>query len=152
MLSNNFVWTALLFSSFIKNNALVVRGGLLADYYCDDVPTVGIESIEDVINVFELAIPKAEKTKNGAVYTPKYIRDYILERVVAIQRKPLQNCLAIDIACGCRRIFCFRLPTIYIPIANCRIVKQCNVFYGVDISELSVNRCKILLSLAALSK
>ena len=65
-----FCLDSIVVSSFIKNNALVVRGGLLADYYCDDVPTVGIESIEDVINVFELAIPKAEKTKNGAVYTP----------------------------------------------------------------------------------
>ena len=62
-------------SSFIKNNALTVCGGLLADYCRNDVPTVGIVSIEDVINVFELAIPKTEKTKNGAVYTPKYIRD-----------------------------------------------------------------------------
>ena len=65
-------------SSFVKHNALTVQGGLLADYCRDDVPIVDIESIEDVINVFELAIPKAEKTKNGAIYTPKYIRDYIL--------------------------------------------------------------------------
>ena len=56
-------------SSFVKNNALIVRGGLLANYYRNDVPSVGIKSIEDVINVFELAIPKEEKTKNGAVYT-----------------------------------------------------------------------------------
>ena len=88
-------------SSFLKNNALTVQGGLLADYCCYDVPTVDIKSIEDVINVFELAIPKAEKTKNGAVYTPKYIRDYILERVISTQKKSLQDCLAIDISCGC---------------------------------------------------
>jgi len=144
-----FCLDSIVVSSFIKNNALVVRGGLLADYYCDDVPTVGIESIEDVINVFELAIPKAEKTKNGAVYTPKYIRDYILERVVAIQRKPLQNCLAIDIACGCGA-FLFSLADYLHSHCELSYREAVQRLYGVDISELSVNRCKILLSLAAL--
>lgn len=144
-----FCLDSIVVSSFIKNNALVVRGGLLADYYCDDVPTVGIESIEDVINVFELAIPKAEKTKNGAVYTPKYIRDYILERVVAIQRKPLQNCLVIDIACGCGA-FLFSLADYLHSHCELSYREAVQRLYGVDISELSVNRCKILLSLAAL--
>lgn len=136
-------------SSFVNNNSLVVRGGLLADYYRNDVPTVGIEAIEDVINVFELAIPKAEKTKNGAVYTPKYIRDYILERVVSMQRKSLQDCLAIDIACGCGA-FLFSLAN-YLH-SHCKLSYREAVqrLYGVDVSALSVKRCKILLSLAAL--
>lgn len=135
-------------SSFVKNNALIVCGGLLADYY-RDVPTVGIESIEDVINVFELAIPKAEKTKNGAVYTPKYIRDYILERVVSRQRKPLQSCLAIDIACGCGA-FLFSLADYLHSHCALSYREAVQRLYGVDVSELSVKRCKILLSLAAL--
>lgn len=144
-----FCLDSIVVSSFVKNNALVVRGGLLADYYRDDVPTVGIESIEDVINVFELAIPKAEKTKNGAVYTPKYIRNYIIERVVAIQRKPLQDCLAIDIACGCGA-FLFSLADYLHSHCELSYREAVQRLYGVDVSELSVKRCKILLSLAAL--
>ena len=136
-------------SSFVNNNALVVRGGLLAEYYRDNVPNVSIESIEDVINVFELAIPKEEKIKNGAVYTPKYIRDYILERVVATQRKPLQNCLTIDIACGCGA-FLFSLADYLHTHYKLSYREAAQRLYGVDVSELSVKRCKILLSLAAL--
>ncbi len=136
-------------SSFVKNNALVVRGGLLAEYYRDNVPNVRIESIEDVINIFELAIPKEDKTKNGAVYTPKYIRDYILERVVATQRKPLQNCLTIDIACGCGA-FLFSLAGYLHTHYKLSYREAVQRLYGVDVSELSVKRCKILLSLAAL--
>lgn len=136
-------------SSFVKNNALVVRGGLLSNYYRDDVQIIGIESIEDVINVFELAIPKAEKTKNGAVYTPKYIRDYILERIVAIQRNPLQGCLAIDIACGCGA-FLFSLADYLHSHCELSYREAVQRLYGMDVSELSVRRCKILLSLAAL--
>lgn len=144
-----FCLDCIVVSSFIKNNALTIQGGSLANYYRDDVPTVGIKSIEDVISVFELAIPKVEKTKNGAVYTPKYIRDYILERVVAMQKRPLQDCLAIDIACGCGA-FLFSLADYLHTYCGLPYRKAVQHLYGVDVSEFSVKRCKILLSLAAL--
>lgn len=136
-------------SSFVRNNALTVRGGMLAGYCRDNVPDVAIKSIEDVINVFELAIPKAEKVKNGAVYTPKYIRDYIVERVVSIQKKPLQDCLAIDIACGCGA-FLYSLADYLHARCGQSYREAVRHLYGVDVSELSVKRCQILLSLAAL--
>lgn len=136
-------------SSFVINNSLTVQTGLLAEYYLEDIPIIGIESIEDVINVFELAIPKAERTKNGAVYTPKYIRDYIVERVVATGNRELQRCLVIDIACGCGAFLYTLANYLYI---NCGLSyrEALQHLYGVDVSALSVNRCKILLSLAAL--
>lgn len=136
-------------SSFVKSNALTIQSGLLVDYYSDDVPMVDIKSIEDVINVFELAIPKTEKTKNGAVYTPKYIRDYILERVVATQKKALQDCLAIDIACGCGAFLLSLANYLHIHCGQ-SYHEALQHLYGVDVSESSVTRCKILLSLAAL--
>lgn len=136
-------------SSFVINNSLTVQTGLLAEYYLEDIPIIGIETIEDVINVFELAIPKAERTKNGAVYTPKYIRDYIVERVVATGNRELQRCLVIDIACGCGAFLYTLANYLYI---NCGLSyrEALQHLYGVDVSALSVNRCKILLSLAAL--
>ena len=136
-------------SSFVINNSLTVQTGLLAEYYLEDIPIIGIESIEDVINVFELAIPKAERTKNGAVYTPKYIRDYIVERVVATGNRELQRCLVIDIACGCGAFLYTLANYLYI---NCGLSyrEALQHLYGVDVSALGVNRCKILLSLAAL--
>ena len=136
-------------SSFVRNNAMLVREGLLAQYCRDDVQIVDIKSIEEVINVFELAIPKPEKMKNGAVYTPKYIRDYILERVIATQKKPLQDCLAIDIACGCGA-FLFSLANYLHTHYGQSYRESVRHLYGVDVSEQSVKRCKILLSLAAL--
>lgn len=144
-----FCLDSIVVSSFVKSNALTVQGGLIADYYRDDVPTVGIETIEDVINVFELAIPKVERTKNGAVYTPKYIRDYILERVVATQKKTLQDCLAIDIACGCGA-FLFSLADYLHIHCGQSYYEAVQHLYGVDVSNSSVKRSKILLSLAAL--
>lgn len=136
-------------SSFVINNSLTVQTGLLAEYYLEDIPIIGIESIEDVINVFELAIPKAERTKNGAVYTPKYIRDYIVERVVATGNRELQRCLVIDIACGCGA-FLYTLANYLYINSGLSYREALQHLYGVDVSALSVNRCKILLSLAAL--
>ena len=136
-------------SSFIKNNSLVIQGGLLAKYYCNNTPIFGIKSIEDVINVFELAIPKAEKTKNGAIYTPKYIRDYIIERVISMQKKKLQHCITIDISCGCGA-FLYSFANYLHTYHKQSYKESIKHLYGVDISELSVKRCKILLSLAAL--
>lgn len=136
-------------SSFIRNNDLIVCGGLLAKYYSNTTPVFGIRTIEDVIKVFELAIPKAEKTKNGAIYTPKYIRDYILDRVVSMQKRPVQNCLAIDIACGCGA-FLYSFADYLHTHCKQSYHKAVKHLYGVDISELSVKRSKILLALAAL--
>lgn len=136
-------------SSFIRNNDLIVSGGLLAQYCSDDTPVFAIKTIEDVIKIYELAIPKAEKTKNGAIYTPQYIRDYILERVVTRQKRPIQKCLVIDIACGCGA-FLYSLANYLHTHCKQSYHKSVKHLYGVDISELSVKRCKILLSLAAL--
>ncbi len=140
---------SIIVSSFIKNNALTVSGGLLAKYYHNDIQSIGIKSIEDVINIFEVAIPKVEKTKNGAVYTPKHIRDYILERVIATQKRPLQDSLTIDIACGCGA-FLFSLAYYLHTHCGQSYREAVQHLYGVDVSALSVKRCKILLSLAAL--
>ena len=57
-------------------------------------------SLEDVITIFELAIPGSERTANGAVYTPSYIRNYIVGQVLHSIAKPLDECLCADIACG----------------------------------------------------
>lgn len=143
-----FCLDTIVVSSFIKNNDLTVNGGLLAEYCHDDAPIINVATIEDVINVFELAIPKAERVKNGAVYTPKFIRDYILDRVVSLQKKPLQDCIAIDIACGCGSFLLSLADHLH---SCCRMSYREAVrhLYGVDISDLCIKRCKIVLSLAA---
>ena len=85
------------------------------DQLAEDIELLaGNCNIENVINIFEQAIPQAEKTTNGAVYTPKYIRDYIVEQTFKNQSKPVDGCLCADIACGCgaflyRRGSCPRL-------------------------------------------
>jgi len=108
-----------------------------------------ITSLEDVINIFELAIPKEEQTVNGAIYTPKYIRDYIVKHVFKDSDCSLDKCLCADISCGCGAFLYTVAQYIHehTELAYNDIVMR---IYGVDINNTSIERAKILLSLAAL--
>lgn len=115
---------------------------------------IKIRNLEEVINVFELAIPSKEETENGAVYTPKYIRDYIVNKALiyadAHINKPIQDCLCVDISCGCGAF----LYTLSERIRQNTGLPYATIYrniFGIDISESSIRRAKILLSLLALT-
>lgn len=144
-------------TAFVKNRSLRVKGGLLSRMVLDDNSTIternvclsDIVTLEDVINIFELAIPKDEQTINGAVYTPKYIRDYIVEYCFQKTVKAPNECLCADISCGCGAFLYTIAEHIHKKTGQSysSITKH---IYGVDISSTSIERAKILLSLAAL--
>jgi len=106
-------------------------------------------SFEVLINLFEFVISPADKTVNGAVYTPKSIREFIGGNCL----QDLQNDSKIgDLSCGCggflydysillRRKFNKSFYEIY----NDNI-------YGIDITKYSITRTKIILSLLAISE
>lgn len=84
-----------------------------------------------------------------AVYTPKYIRDYIVNQVVHSVKKPLKSCLCADISCGCGA-FLFTLLEKIREQTTLPYKEILHHLYGVDISAVSIERAKILLSLVAL--
>ncbi|MCQ2259968.1 MAG: SAM-dependent methyltransferase [Bacteroidales bacterium] len=147
----------LVVTSFIRFNHLELDNGFLATFMDSaneeleaDIELLSTQcTIEDVISFFELAIPDTEKTTNGSVYTPKYIRDYIVCQIIHSVEKPLTECLCADISCGCGA-FLYTLAE-YIHKHTGELYS--NIFkhlYGVDISATSVNRAKIMLALVAL--
>lgn len=154
---NELSLNKLVVSAFVYCNRLSVNEGYLASYIAekedgldDDIAILSSECyVEDVINIFELAIPNEEKKTNGAVYTPKYIRDYIVGHIVHSTRKPLGNCLCADISCGCGAF----LFTLLEKIRECSALpykKILHHLYGIDINSTSIGRAKILLALVAL--
>ena len=56
--------------------------------------------LEDLIELFEFVISPGDKIVNGAVYTPKYIRDYIVKSSIK-EDTNLELATACDISCGC---------------------------------------------------
>ena len=85
---------------------------------------------------------------SGAIYTPDYIRAYIVNSVS--HGKKIRNTTFADIACGCGGFL--------LTIAQVLRKKEKlefkdiyeNYLFGIDIKEYSIDRTKILLSLNAL--
>ena len=107
---------------------------------------------EDVIHLFETSIPSKDITENGAVYTPNYIKDYIVEETLnKFSSNALSNIKVADIACGTGAFLytvAQRIKT-NAPKSYSEIFKE-NI-YGLDISDYTIQRAKILLSLLAIS-
>lgn len=154
---NEALLIQLVVTAFARFNNLELGNGYLAAFVgmANDELEADIEllaaqcAMEDVINFFELAIPDAEKTANGAVYTPKYIRDYIVRQVMHSVEKPLTECLCADISCGCGA-FLYTLAEYIHEHTGEQYSNILAHIYGVDISPTSVNRAKIMLALVAL--
>ena len=154
---NELILNQLVVNAFARHHNLTVSDGLLAQYclpsdseLSEDVKLLADNcGIEDVINIFELAIPQEEKTANGAVYTPQYIRDFIGDNVIKSTKKSLSECLCADISCGCGA-FLFTLAEYIHAASGMAFVDIYHHLYGVDISAISIGRAKILLALNAL--
>jgi adenine-specific DNA-methyltransferase len=112
---------------------------------------LGKLDFEDVIELFEFVISPSDKINNGAVYTPDYIRCYIVDQCIAIHNQDINDVLACDISCGCGG-FLLTVANSIRRITNRsyeQIFKE-NI-YGIDITEYSIERAKILLSLLAVT-
>jgi len=108
---------------------------------------------EDLIRLFEITIPSKDTITNGAVYTPKSIRDYIVKTSFTAVSSLNHNTIIVgDIACG---------TGAFLYSVSKEIKKQTqksfyqifkdNIF-GLDISDYAIERTKILLTLLALSQ
>lgn len=105
-------------------------------------------SFEVLIKIFEFVVSPTDKEVNGAIYTPKYIREYIVKET---SNKLKKSNLIGDIACGCGGFLYDYAILIHHKFKKTfsRIFKD-NI-YGIDITEYSITRTKILLSLLAIS-
>ena len=108
-------------------------------------------NIEELIELFEFVISPEDKEVNGAVFTPEYIRKYIVESVIKKQdNDSFLNLKFGDIACGCGGFF-KTITEVYKKETDKSYfeIYRDNIF-GLDIQKYSVLRTKILLSLLAI--
>ena len=106
--------------------------------------------LEDLIEFFELVISPAEKEVNGAVYTPLYIREFIVTHTLnAFSNEDLLNLKIGDLSCGCGGFFITAALYIHHK-TNAPINNIISNFYGVDIADYSIERTQIILNLLCL--
>jgi type I restriction-modification system DNA methylase subunit len=107
---------------------------------------------EDLIELFELTIPPYDVVVNGAVYTPNYIKNYIVNESFALVDKEYRDIVVGDIACGAGAF----LYTVAEKIKEKTSKSFFEIFkdniFGLDISDYSIEKTKILLTLLALSE
>lgn len=151
---NKIIVTAFIQSNDIKiKNNILIKSLIISDtsplnqYAQLDVKI----TFDDLIEAFELAIPKKEQVVNGAVYTPNYIKTFIVENSFTKLEKSYEDALIADISCGCGA---------FLYTVSCKLKSETNKTYyqiyeenifGLDISQSSIFRTKILLSLLALA-
>lgn len=109
--------------------------------------------LEELIALFEFVVSPADKIITGAVYTPKKVREIILNKCIGDKDEVTLSKLRIaDISCGCggflmdAAIFLHqRTGKSYADIFRDNI-------FGIDIQEYALERTRILLMLLALSE
>ena len=107
--------------------------------------------LEDLTAFFEFVVSPQEKEVNGAVYTPEYIREHIVGRVLKQLVGPLGEKKFADIACGCGGF----LITLARHLRETGITYReiyANCLYGVDIAKYSIDRTRLMLTLLALEE
>lgn len=111
-----------------------------------------LDNFEQLIELFEFVISPEEKIVNGAIYTPKYIRDYIISQSVNSYNQELSSIKVCDPACGCSGFLlsCAKLLKDVTGRSFDQIFRE--QLFGLDIEEYSIERSKILLSLLAISE
>jgi len=158
----------LLISTFVKKNKLCVRKNtFLKEYIIDDKKKNEIKRLdefgrlideyfpsfkfEQLIEAFEFVISPSDRIVTGAVYTPLFIREYIINNVLKKDIKKEAYALA-DIACGCGGFLYTAAKYIKqeTNLAYSEIFKK--YIFGLDIKKYSINRTKLLLSLLAISE
>lgn len=107
-------------------------------------------NFEDVINLFEITIPTGDIIVNGAIYTPGYIREYIVTNTMVQQKKDSSSLTIADIACGSGAFLYSASKSLKEKTNKSLFELYKNNIFGLDISDYALERTKILLTLFAI--
>lgn len=167
--TNETAINRLLVSAFIAdNNKLTIQNRFIKSYLInkDSDEYIGVEkfiakfkkyennsslSFEVLLELFEFVISPSDKLINGAIYTPKDIRNFItLQSFKRLNKKELENILIADISCGCGGFLIDAVCYLKNKTKKNLFDIYENNIYGIDIQEYSIVRTKILLCLLAI--
>ncbi|MEZ4722200.1 MAG: N-6 DNA methylase [Flavobacteriales bacterium] len=107
--------------------------------------------LEELIQIFEFVISPEEKIVTGAVYTPKNIREYIVDQCLS-NFVDLNNLKICDPACGCGGFLYTAAKSIHDQTGRTYEAIFAENIYGLDIQQYAIDRSRLLLTLLALTE
>lgn len=150
---NPDLFNKLVVTAFVNNNNLTIINREIKEHLLtpDQVKEENdifeyVRNLEDVIELFELLIPKSHRVINGAVYTPKYIREYIIDSTFGQYKGDLITGNFADIACGCGA-FLITMADYLVNKFNINYADAYSKLWGIDVDKKSIERARILISL-----
>ena len=149
-------------SAYLSQNSILVRNNrLILEHIIDNENVAKFVDylnrkrvqlgLEDLIAFFEFVVSPQEKEVNGAVYTPEYIREQIVSRVLSQLDGQLSEKKFADIACGCGGFLITLARHLHEAGISYREIFT-NCLYGVDIADYSISRTRLMLTLLALEE
>lgn len=120
--------------------------GLMMLFHDIDFPI----DIEFIIEFFEALLEKENIEKNGIVFTPRYIADYINDSV--LNDMDCDNIKLIDPGCGCGIFLISAAEKIKEKSGRSLYEILRENIYGMDIDADNIRRCKIVLNLYVIMK
>lgn len=130
------------------SNFIITEDSIDFDMYMLVKERVKIVSFDDLIKAFEYIISPTDKVVTGAVYTPEYIRENIVDSVIGNKNIVGFSC---DPACGCGGFLFTLAKKIKSNNASASYYDIYKEFiFGLDLKDYSVERTKILLTLLAI--
>ena len=151
----------ILITSFLKiNNIEDVKNALINKFVLEDKSekeflklyknNSSSFTLEDLVSLFEIIIPKKDKIVNGAVYTPEYIKDFIIYSSFNKILNTSSNIRTGDISCGCGGFLLNLAKFIKKNTKNPYWKIYDDNIFGIDITDYNIERAKILLTLQAI--
>lgn len=154
-------------SAFLRHYGIVPQNNnlILSNYIKDDDECIPIlldfikqlnkyecdYSLEDLTQLFEFVISPSDRKVTGAVYTPKLIRERIVDEITrGFTPTVLSNKKFADISCGCGGFFLTITQLIHKTTGKTHAQIFHENIFGVDLQEYSIQRTELLLSLLAL--
>ena len=166
--SDPFLTDRLFVSAFVKENNFTVRHNkLLKKYIIKQTEKEEFNNLnkfikftqekkidltfENLIGLFEFVISPADRVITGAIYTPLYIREFIIKHTLKNLSSNINKYQIADISCGCGGFLYNIAKEIKdrTKLSYSLIFSKC--IFGLDIQPYSITRTKLLLSLLALS-
>lgn len=156
----------LIVSAFVKtnninvtNNKLILsflnktNSSELEEFICIIQNDIKVFKLEVLIYLFELTIPLTKRVSNGVVYTPDFIKNYIIQRTLnKSDNIELSNIKIADISCGSGAFLLAASEIIKEKTGKSYIEIFKENIFGLDIDSYACHYTKIVLSLLAISQ